>query len=274
MNQTLRFGTTTVVVHQVSVVNYGPFRRFYVRYPFSHLIWALSDRIQNSVEGLLYFYGPFPVTPSQSRVTISAEIRYVPEAGTPDLAFSLEGCQDASPDVSVEGTNVIFQDVLTGHIPWTQERFVLTITDRKTGISQTAILRPAKWKTARYKFGDLGAPKPPEAYPVLSDFFNPFSKFLYEGGHMEWKNCLIPDVKDTFPWRRMEVKHKGKVIVPGRKLYTWEGSRPGFENVYYYELQYWEELAMRPFARQKLYFVRWDDTWKVLDVDPLQRETP
>jgi len=92
---------------------------------------------------------------------------------------------------------------------------------------------------------------------------------------MEWKDCLVPDVKDTFPWRRMVVSQRGKkVLCPSPKRFTWEGSRPGFESVYSYELQYWEEFATRLFARQKLYFVRWDDTWKVLDVDPLQREAP
>jgi len=136
MNQTLRFGATMVVLNQVSVVNYGPFRRFYIRFPFSHMIEGLRDSIRDGIKALVYFYGPCPVTPAQSRVTISAEIRYVPEAGTPDLAFSLEGCQDARPGFPQEGTNVIFQDVLTGHIPWKQERFVLTITDRKTGIRQ------------------------------------------------------------------------------------------------------------------------------------------
>jgi len=182
-------------------------------------------------------------------------------------------------------SNAIFSDVLTGHVPWTQERFVLTVTDRKTGMSQKAIIQPAKWRIERYKFGDRWAPRPPTIFPqdtVVSGFLTYFIKYfdpeinkIYNRVQTpKWKDYIVPQVKDTFPWHRMVVRHRGKLIDPSTGLCAWEGPRLGFENVYSYELQYFEESATRPFARQKLYFVRWNDTWKVLDVDTLRREAP
>gem|GEM_PF-1984141 len=283
LNHTLHFGATTVALDQISMVNYGDSQRFYLplnflhKFPFSHIIWSFPDKIENGIYGLVYFYGPFRVEPSRSLVTISAEIRYLPGAGVPDLAFSLEGCQDARRGFTEKASNAIFSDVLTGHVPWTQERFVLTITDRKTGMSQRAIIQPAKWKTVQYTFGDLRAPSPPTISPqdtVVSGFLTYFeiNKIYNRVQTTKWKDYIVPQVKDTFPWHRMVVRQGGKTIGPSIGLCTWEGPHMGFENVYSYELRYFEESATRPFARQKLYFVRWDDTWKVLDVDPLRRE--
>lgn len=285
LNHTLHFGTTTVTLNQISMVNYGDSQLFYLplnflhKFPFSHIIWSFPDKIENGIYGLVYFYGPFRADPTRSRVTLSAEIRYPPEAGVPDLAFSMEGCKDARRGFAEKASNAVFSNVLTGHVPWTQERFVVTITDRKAGMSQRAIIQPSKWKTAQYKFGDLRAPSPPSIYPqdtVVSGFLTHFemNKIYNRVQPTKWKDYLVPQVKDTFPWQRMIVRQDGKAVAPSTDLCAWEGPRLGYENVYSYELLYFGNSVKRPFARQKLYFVRLGDTWKVLDVDPLKWETP
>jgi len=76
LNHTLRFGTTTVTLDLISMVNYGYSQRFYLplnflhKYPFSHIIWSFPDRIEDGIYGLVYFYGPFRVEPARSLVTI------------------------------------------------------------------------------------------------------------------------------------------------------------------------------------------------------------
>lgn len=121
---------------------------------------------------------------------------------------------------------------------------------------------------------------PPSEYcpvdPILVNFLESFEiNMIYHGDKKNspnWQNYIVPGARDTFPWRRLCLKQDGEILhLSTTGICRWEGSRPGFERVYSYPIIYLDSKGNDLLLRQKLYFIRWKDSWRVLDVNPALR---
>ena len=279
LNEQVKLGTTTIIINQLDVINFDPSKQGRLGGPFPHLL-EYTPRFRDFLNTLMYFYIPCPVNPDRSRVRVSAEILFDSQYGPPALNFSLQNSRENKPGHSLQGENVIFSEIVTGYIDWNQKDFLLTITDQGTGQQQSIYLKPKEWKEKHYSYGNLAPPMPPSEYcpvdPILVSFLESFEiNMIYHEDKKnlpDWQNYIVPEVRNTFPWRRLYREQDGEILhLSTTGICRWEGSRPGFKRVYSYPIIYLDSKGNDLLLRQKLYFVRWKDSWRVLDVNPAQR---
>lgn len=278
LNDSIYLGETKLIISQVALINFNPAIQGRLTGCLPHLL-EFAPSLRDTLDRLLYYLKPSPVTPGQSEITISVQILFRPEDGRPNLAFILNKKQSNSPSYPEWGEGVVFENISFTGVDWNQNDFLLTIRDRTTGKEQSMHIQPVGWKLKKYHFGDPAAPFPPGGVPmdtIITGFLVDFQiDFLYRGGeYQEWKNYLIPGVRETFPSNRMRVWRNGEQLVPDMiGVCSWEGSLFGFDCVYAYTLAYFDSQARDSMLRQKLYFVRWQDSWRVVDVGPVQSLT-
>ncbi len=128
LNHSVYFGDTTVVICQGAIINYNPAIYGRLGGPFPHLL-EIVPKVRDTLNWLLYFLKPCPVTPKQSQIQISVQILFRAETGKPDFEFTLDKIKNSSK-YSLWGENVVFRDMWFTGVDWNKNDFSLSITDR------------------------------------------------------------------------------------------------------------------------------------------------
>ena len=143
----------------------------------------------------------------------------------------------------------------------------LTIYDTTTKITRTIGIYP-KWDTHRYSFFEK---KPYYHMFEPETTVNKFAEQIKKNDREAAQQYILEEKIETFPWKR--VQHTLWKTAPPHMYAYYETTYAGYENVYSCQVEYiagsGEEAKV--VARQALYLVMKDSSWKIIDASELSK---
>ncbi len=143
----------------------------------------------------------------------------------------------------------------------------LTVYDTTTKITRTIGIYP-KWDTHRYSFFEK---KPYYHMFEPETTVNKFVEQLKKNDQAAAEQYIAEEKRETFPWKR--VQHSLWTTAPPHMYACYENSYSNFENVYSCQVEFTagsdEDASV--VARQVLYLVMREGSWKIIDASVLSK---
>ncbi|MEA1960398.1 MAG: hypothetical protein U9N81_03750 [Bacillota bacterium] len=163
-------------------------------------------------------------------------------------------------------TNILkFRKQEKNLIPLETKNIEISIKDNTTGISKIIQVHPI-WESNNFSFFDR---KPDDLDFAAEITADKFTKLVQENNEEKAEQLVLADLRATFPWQKLQ--HKYWNIGRTDDYMVYESNSSGFENVYSYNIEYKAGVSYdsEVKARQKIFLIYHQGTWKVIDVSPV-----
>ncbi|MTI82501.1 MAG: hypothetical protein FH756_01085 [Firmicutes bacterium] len=236
------------------------------------------SRLTTSLMKVFYFYStPYEVNKDFGRINVKGFlVSESPELDTEGLLDLLDidvTDKNNSAFTSGEGLksssrgNVVFFESYGDNFPFDIDIFKVDAENEDDEKIWELTFNQTHWESHTYN--DFFTPKPPREEFETERKLTKIYYTLRKGSKEEIEGFMLPNVRDEFPWGKLNHQYWASPWSSYRYL-NYEGEYQEYRDVYTYNLNFRDPDDRSLVAQQKIYLIYKDGVWKIINVGSLE----